>query len=492
MNRAVLAQPAMSIDRMLALTATEALDEMRQGTLKSVDYVLALLSRANQLSRLNSLTSLNADGALKAAQAVDAARERGEPLGPLAGLPILVKDNIDAAGMVTTGATPALRYLVAARNAPALDRLMQAGAIILAKASLHELAFGSTCTNAAFGYIRNPYDTNRIPGGSSGGTAAALAARIAPAGLGTDTGASVRNPASFCGIVGFRPSVGNGGPDRRYAGEGVVPISRTRDTVGPMARTVADVALLDAVVTGTEVVEPVSLAGLRIGLPHGGFWENIDTEVRSVMDQAVSKLREAGVVFIEADLGGWEALNERVSMPVALYEFYHRDLAAYLRESGSTLTVEQVIAEVMSPDVVGVFGIARNMSEAEYQDAIKIYRPRLMDLYANYFKDHEVEGILFPTVPILPPPIDPAFSGAATINGVEQPGGPAAQFKVLVRNVDPGSNAGLPGLAQPAGMSAGGLPVGLEIDGPLGSDRRLLGIGLSIERVLGLPPAPAL
>ena len=114
-----------------------------------------------------------------------------------------------------------------------------------------------------------------------------------------------------------------------------------------------------------------------------------------------------------------------------------------------------------------------------------------MDLYARHFADHAVEGVLFPTVPILPPPIDPGFTGAVTINGVAQPGGPAAQFQVLIRNVDPGSNAGLPGLAQPAGMSASGLPVGLEIDGPLGSDRRLLGIGLSIENVLGLPPAPA-
>ncbi|MEJ8857567.1 indoleacetamide hydrolase [Variovorax robiniae] len=491
MTRTALAAAPLPVHEMLALSACEVLDAFARGTLKSEDYVRALLARANELRHLNSWITLNTDGALEAARAVDQARARGDKLGPLAGLPILIKDNIDTQGIETTGATPALRGVVPKRNAPALDPLLQAGAIVLAKASLHELAFGSTSSNAAFGFIRNPYDTTRIPGGSSGGTAAGIAARIAPAGLGTDTGASVRNPASFCGIVGLRPSVGNGGQERRYPGAGVVPISRTRDTVGPMARTVADVALLDAVATGTEVAEPVPLQGLRLGLPRGGFWENLDAEVEAVMNAAVQKLRDAGVIFIEADLEGWAALNERVSMPVALYEFYHRDLTAYLDEGGIPLGIEDVIAQVKSPDVQGVFGLARDMPAAAYEDAMKVWRPQLIELYARYFEQHAVEGMLFPTVPILPPPIDPEFTGAVSINGVEQPGGPAAQFMVLIRNVDPGSNAGLPGLAQPAGMSASGLPVGLEIDGPLGSDRRLLGIGLSIEKVLGLPPAPA-
>jgi mandelamide amidase len=462
------------------LSAVEMLTAYASGTLTAEACVRTLLKRANALKHLNSWITLNEAGA------------RGEKLGPLAGLPLLVKDNILTHGIKTTAGTHAFDELVPVRNAPVLDLFLRAGAIVLAKANMHELAFGSTSSNAAFGFVRNPYDTDRIPGGSSGGTAAGVAARIAPAGLGTDTGASVRNPASFCGIVGLRPSIGNGGAQRRYDGAGVVPISRTRDTVGPMARTVADVALLDAVATGSAPIEPAPLAGLRLGLPRAFFWENLDLEVEAVMQTALQRLRDAGVVFVEADLQGLRELNERVSMPVALYEFHHRDLGDFLREENIGLSVDEVIAQVASPDVQGVFGIAKTMPKAAYDDAIDVYRPRLISLYADYFAVHAVEGVLFPTVPILPSLIDPAFSGAVSINGVPQPGGPAAQFQALIRNVDPGSNAGLPGLAQPAGMSAGGLPVGLEIDGPLGSDRRLLAIGLSIEQLLGLPPTPVL
>lgn len=474
------------------LGIVEVLAAYDSGALTAETYVRALLRRAVTLKDLNSWITLNETGAIEAARTVDAARARGDRLGPLAGLPLYVKDNILTHGIRTTAGTHAFDDLVPSRNAPVLDVFLRAGAIVLAKANMHELAFGSTSSNAAFGFVKNPYDTRRIPGGSSGGTAAGIAARIAPGGLGSDTGASVRNPASFCGIVGLRPSIGNGGAERRYDGAGVVPISRTRDTVGPMARTVADVALLDAVATGSPAVEALPLAGLRIGLPHAYFWENLDAEVEAVMQVVVQRLQEAGVVFVHADLEGLRELNEQVSMPVALYEFYQRDLGDFLREEQIPLTLDDVIAKVESPDVRGVFSIAQTMPKAVYDEAIQVHRPRLIALYADYFAKHAVEGVLFPTVPILPSLIDPEFSGAVSINGVPQPGGPAAQFQALIRNVDPGSNAGLPGLAQPAGMSAGGLPVGLEIDGPLGSDRRLLAIGLSIEKLLGLPPAPVL
>jgi len=484
----------MTESEMLELGAVEALAAFADGTLSSEAYVQALLARAEAQRSLNSWITLNAQGALQAARAVDAARARGDTLGALAGLPLYIKDNIDTRGIRTTGGTPALGDFVPRADAPVLEPLLAAGAIVLAKASLHELAFGSTSSNAAFGFVKNPYDTGRIPGGSSGGTAAGIAARIAPAGLGTDTGASVRHPASFCGIVGLRPSVGNGGAERRYAGGGVVPISRTRDTPGPMARTVADVALLDAVVTGesTAPLAPASLAGLRLGLPRAYFWDNLDREVEAVMNTAVQRLREAGVIFVEADLQGVPELNAQVSMPVALYEFYYRDLEAYLKEEGLQLTLEEVIAQVKSPDVQGIFGIAKDMPKAAYDEAMAVHRPKLVAAYADHFAQHAVEGVLFPTCPIAPPPIDPEFTGSVEINGVPQPGGPAALFQVLIRNVDPGSNAGIPGLAQPAGMTGGGLPVGLEIDGPLGSDRRLLAIGLAIEQLLGKPPAPDL
>ena len=162
-----------------------------------------------------------------------------------------------------------------------LQQLVDAGAIVLGKTNLHELAFGITSTNLSSfaGPVKNPYDRTRIPGGSSGGTAVAIAARIVPAGLGTDTGGSTRIPAALCGIAGLRPSVGNGGAQRRYDGAGVVPISHTRDTIGPMGRSVADVALLDAAITGgAPAAARCRCAGLRIGVP-ASFWSGLEAQV---------------------------------------------------------------------------------------------------------------------------------------------------------------------------------------------------------------------
>ena len=207
-----------------------------------------LIARAEALKDLNAFITLNKTGALTAARAIDTMRKAGTTLPALAGLPIVVKDNINTRDLPTTGGTPALRNVQPTANAPSLQKLIDAGAIVLGKTNMHELAFGITSTNLASfaGPVKNPYDLTRITGGSSGGTAAAIAARIVPSGLGTDTGASTRLPAALCGIVGLRPSVGNGGAQRRYTDtNAVVPISHTRDTVGPMGRTVAEVALLD-------------------------------------------------------------------------------------------------------------------------------------------------------------------------------------------------------------------------------------------------------
>ncbi len=483
---------AMSTQAQLALTATEAVAAVKNGSLSAEVYVTTLLARAKQMQGLNAIITLNEAGALSAARAVDARRQSGQSLPALAGLPILVKDNIDTQDLPTSGATPALKNHRPKANAPTLQALIDAGAIVLAKANMHELAFGINSTNAATGFVKNPYDTSRIPGGSSGGTAAGIAARIAPAGLGSDTGGSTRVPPALCGIVGMRPSVGNGvGAGRRYSGAGVIPISSTRDTVGAMGRTVADVALLDSVIAGTPVPAAANLRGLRIGLPRAYFWENLDNDLRAVMDAAVLRLKAAGVVFVEANFVDIGALNDKISFPIALFETYV-DLPKYLAASGSDLTIDQVTAQIKSPDVAGAFGAAKTFPKAAYDAAIGTFRPQLQKLYADYFLINGVAAVLFPTTPLPAVPIDGTFSGAVAINGIAQPGGPNAQFGAFIRNTDPGSNAGIPGLALPAGMTRGGLPVGLEIDGPVGSDQRLLSIGLAMEAVLGPLPAPSI
>ena len=508
---------AAPADPLLALTATQVVANIKNGTLKAETYMVAMIARAKAASGLNAMIFLNEDEALKAAKAVDAARTAGTPLGALAGLPIVVKDNINTKDMKTTGGTSSLRNFQPTSNAPSLQKLLDAGAIILGKSNLHEWAFGITTTNFTLGTDqsgvatragKNPYDTSRIPGGSSGGNGIAIAARFAPAGLGTDTGGSTRIPASFCGIAGFRPSVGNGaGNGRRYA-DGVndaLPISTTRDTLGPMARTVADIALLDAVITGGTVPTAKALKDLKIGLP-SAFWADLDDSVKPVADAAKKKLADAGVVFVEAssaDLAGIMALNGSMSFPIALHEPVAA-IPAYLTANGAPVTtVAAVIAGLASPDVQGAFkAIAGDVfgpgpgGNGAYDAAMVPVtggRAQLQNLYTAYFAAAGVECVLFPTTLLAAPKIDPINGShqlSYTVGGVAQTG--KDTFGTCIRNTDPCTNAGLPSLSIPAGMTTGGLPVGMEIDGPLGSDTNLLAIGMAIEAVWGSLPAPTI
>jgi mandelamide amidase len=281
-------------------------------------------------------------------------------------------------------------------------------------------------------------------------------------------------PAALCGIVGLRPSVGNGGAERRYDDANmVVPISHTRDTVGPMGRTVADVALLDSIITDSPMAKAEPLRGKRLGIP-AAFWNGLDRDVEAVMKAARAKLADAGVVLVEADMPGLFEQNTKVS---------------YLKASGiEGITLADIVGKIASPDVKAAFGaITADAFGAAYQDAITAHRPALQKIYEAYFRDNKLDGILFPTT-VAPAPVIDADkgSGEMSINGDK----PVPTFETMIRNTDPGSNAGIPGLSLFAGMTPGGLPVGLEIDGPVGSDAKLLGLGLSVEGILGTAPSP--
>jgi mandelamide amidase len=474
-----------------ALSAAEIVAAVRAKKMTATSLVKAALARAKQLQDLNIFIHLNEDPVLAAAAEIDEGRTG--PIvtgGPLAGLPIVIKDNINTVDMPTSGATPALYKAQARRNAPSVQKLQKAGVMMIGKTNMHELAFGITSTNLSpfAGPVRNPYDKSRIPGGSSGGTAAAIAAGIVTCGLGTDTGGSVRIPAALTGTVGFRPSVGNGGLQRRYDDTNmVVPISHTRDTVGPMGRTVADVALLDSVITATPMAKAEPLQGKRLGIP-AAFWSGLDRDLETVTKAARAKLADAGVVLVDVDMPGLFEQNAKVSFPLALHEPID-DFPAYLKASEiEGITLADIVAKIASPDVKGAFGaITADAFGAAYQDAITVQRPALQKNDEAYFKDNNLDGILFPTTIAPAPPIDAEKgSGQMSING----GPPVPTFDTMIRNTDPGSNAGIPGLSLFAGMTPGGLPVGLEIDGPVGSDAKLLGLGLSIEAILGSAPPP--
>jgi Asp-tRNA(Asn)/Glu-tRNA(Gln) amidotransferase A subunit family amidase len=471
--------------QQIAMDSTQALAAMRSGRMSAESYVGTMLARADQLADLHALISVDREGALAAARRIDAMRASGAALPVLAGLPIVVKDNINTRDLPTTGGTPALHNVRPKANAPSLQKLIDAGAIVIGKSNMHELAFGITSTNLSpfAGAVRNPYDRSRIPGGSSGGTAVAIASRIVTSGLGTDTGGSTRVPASLCGVVGLRPSVGNGGAERRYTDtNAVVPISHTRDTIGPMGRSVIDVALLDAAITGAPLAQPANPKGLRIGVP-ASFWADLDTETNRVMTAARTVLAGAGVVFVDVDTVGLAALNAKVSFQIALHEPI-ADIPAYLAATGVTgIDVATIAMQIASPDVKGAFGaIAADAFGGSYDEAIKVHRPRMQLLYASYFRDNALDAMMFPTTPLPAAEIDAANgSSKVSVNG----GSPVDTFGAFIRNTDPGSNAGIPGISIPAGLTSGGLPVGLELDGPLGSDTRLIGVALAFEALLG-------
>jgi indoleacetamide hydrolase len=308
------------------LGVRQAVEMMRTGELMAEALAEALLARCAAASSLNAFISLEPDRVRAAARCADKHRERGNRLGPLHGVPLVIKDNIHTADFPTTGGTPGLAAHRPKRNAPIVQQLLDAGAYVLGKTNLQELAYGPTNNNAAFGPARNPYDSMRIPGGSSGGTGAAVAARLAPAGLGTDTAGSVRVPAALCGITSLRPTT------LRWSQAGIIPISHTRDTAGPMARNVTDCVLVDGIVTGgsTEVA-PADLKGLRLGVPRGHFWENLDAELEQVLETALVRLRAAGVVLVEGDVADVAALDAAAGFPIALYEMV-MDLECYLAE----------------------------------------------------------------------------------------------------------------------------------------------------------------
>ncbi len=464
------------------LSAVEAAARIRAGTLKSEDLVRALIDVIERKRDLNAFITFDRDRALASARKADALAARKSFAGVLHGVPIVVKDNIHVAGVPSSAGTPALKAFVPTRNAPVAEKLIRAGAIVLGKTNMHELAFGITSNNAAFGPARNAYDPSRIAGGSSGGTGNAIAARMAAAGLGSDTGGSVRIPAALNGISGLRPSLG------RYSQEGITPIAHTRDTAGPMAREVADLVLLDTIITGArDKVAPASLSGLRVGVPRAVFWKNLDPETERLATAALDRLRGAGAEVVEVDMPGLAELNGKVSFPVALYEA-NVDLTRYLKRYRIPLDIKGLAERIASPDVKGLFasaivpGAKDAIPEKVYRDALAT-RPALQRLYVETFKTHGIAALVFPTTPL---PAAPVGDDQTTkLNGADVP-----TFSTFIQNTDPGSNAGIPGLTVPIGRTAAGLPVGLALDGPAGSDRRLLGIGLALEALFGRLPAP--
>jgi indoleacetamide hydrolase len=461
------------------LGVAEAANAIRTGEIKAEALADALLTRTAAQANLNAFITLDADRVRAAAREADQQRASGASLGKLHGVPLALKDNLDTADLPTSGGTPGLAGHRPKRNAVIVEALLGAGAIVLGKCNMHELAYGITNNNAAFGPARNPYAPDRIPGASSGGTGVAVAARLAPGGIGSDTGGSVRIPAALCGIVGLRPTTG------RWSQASIVPISHTRDTAGPMTRSVADCVLVDGIVTGgpTEVA-PAQLTGLRIGVPRKYFWENLDPELEQICEQTLRRLAEAGVALVDVDMSEEASIDGDAGFPIALYETV-TDLNHYLAEHKTGMDYPALVAKVASPDVKGILQSligAGAVPEGAYRKAL-LQRTLLQDVYRRHFREHGIAAIVFPTTPA--PAAKIGEDETFMLNGKALP-----TFPTFIRNTSPGSVGGIPGISLPVGMTKTGLPVGMELSGPQASDLELLAIAAALEPLLPKLPAP--
>ena len=414
-----------------------------------------------------AMLTVTADQALATAADIDARQSRGEWCGLLAGMTMSIKDNVDVAGVVTTAGSKMRAGAVANRDAPIVHRLKQAGAAIVGKANLHEWVFGPTSQSTHYGPVRNPWDTSRIPGGSSGGSGASLAAGMCIGSIGSDTGGSIRIPAAFCGVAGLRPSIG------RISCQGSVPVSTWFDTVGPMARRVSDVARIFAVIAGHDPDDPMSedrpvpnvmveidrpIAGLRIGLQRRWFLENLAPELETAMQEALAVLRAEGVEIIEIDLGDVERSHELLAFKVLLADAYN------VHKERLESRPEDFGRDVYTRAMLG-----KEVKGHEYAAALRwneVFKQRLRQVFGK------VDAILTPTIPFGAPQAESGLQGEAWF----------ATIREITRYTYCWSFAGVPVLSVPCGFDKQGLPLGMQIATPWFDESTALRLGHAFQR----------
>jgi mandelamide amidase len=474
---------AYSLDNSASqLSAATAVAAIRNGDIKAEDYARALLDRAEQLASLNAFRSLDPETVLEAARNADKQRASGAQLGMLHGLPIPVKDSINTKTLPTSNGTRALAEFKPKDDAAVLTLLFAHGAILMGKTNLHELSYGWTSNNAVFGPVHNPYDPSRIPGGSSGGSAVAVAARMAPLAIGEDTLGSIRVPATHCGLAGLRPSFG------RYPDGGIMLLTNNKfDQVGPLARSVKDLALFDsALVTNGLPIAPKPMKDIRIGISQGYPMNGLDSDVERVCREALEKLRTAGATLVEAELPEPVHAAPQIARTIILYETMP-SIASFLQGEGAGLSFEQMLAQaskgIQATMKAQVLPPGRPTRKA--YKTVLTQREQLKIAIRRYFEEHGLTALAFP--PTLAPAPKIGEDTEVEIGGRKVPLGVA-----MARNVALGSCASMASLVLPAGLTPTGLPIGVEFAGLSGTDREILALGLSLEKVLGPIPAPSL
>lgn len=473
----------------------EIRDAIKARTVSASNVMRYFLSRIDQHdSKTGAFLTVNSQ-AQEAASKIDRDLEAGRPVGALAGVPVAVKDLLCTEAMRTTAASKILEHFVQPYSATVVERLQSAGAIVIGKTSLDEFAMGSSNENSAFGPVRNPWNLEFVPGGSSGGSAAALAARYASAAIGTDTGGSIRQPASFCGVVGLKPTYG------RVSRYGVIAFASSLDQAGPIAHTVRDCALLSEVISGvcrkdsttsshdvpawSQQIRTVG-KGFRVGLPREYFASKVDPEVERVTQNAIAALKKCGVEFVDVSLPlvqhavsvYYLVATSEASSNLARYDgvrFGYRaptDAASApnLEEFYSANRGDAFGSEVKRRIMLGTYALSSGYYDAYYQKAGQVRR-LLRDEFTRAFESCDV--ILSPVA------TTPAFRLGERISD------PLTMYLNDIFTTS-ANLAGLPALSVPAGFSSSGLPIGVQLMGSHFDEQSLFNAAATLESALAV------
>jgi aspartyl-tRNA(Asn)/glutamyl-tRNA(Gln) amidotransferase subunit A len=420
---------------------------VRRKEVSPLELTRACLERIEKLNpALNAFITVSADSALAEARAAEIEISRGEWRGPLHGIPVALKDLIDTAGTRTTAASELFEHRVPTEDADVVQRLRRAGAVILGKNNLHEYAYGGSSLVSFFGDVHNPRNTGHIAGGSSGGSAAAVAAELCYAAIGTDTAGSIREPAALCGCVGIKPTYG------RVSVRGVIPLSWSLDHVGPLAATVGDAAIVLQAIAGYDPLDvysvdaPVSdyvsglgdaTKNLRIGVPRAHFYDELDDEVRAAVEQALAVI---GILVAEVRDVRIEVPNDRTVQAAESFAYHAENVAR--------------TPELYQPETLRRIRSGEKISAAEYirrRRELDEERRRTHDFFAD------VDLLVTPTMPIPAPSIADLKKDPAALRPAEL---------TLLRNTRPFNVWGLPAISVACGFTKSGLPIGLQIAGP--------------------------
>jgi aspartyl-tRNA(Asn)/glutamyl-tRNA(Gln) amidotransferase subunit A len=457
--------PALLPTELTRLTLVEAMALLRRKEVSPVDLVQAFIARIERLDPvLNAFITVTAEEALRQAREAEAEIQRGHWRGPLHGMPLALKDLIDTAGTRTTAASAVFKDRIPTEDAEVVRRLKAAGAVLLGKLNMHEFAYGGTSVPSHYGAVRNPWNPDRIAGGSSGGSAAAVAAGLCLGALGTDTAASIRQPAAYCGVVGLKPTYG------RVSTRGVVPLSWSLDHVGPLCRTVTDAALLLETIAGYDPLEPLSVdqpedsyasamnartAPVRIGLVRRPYFDDLDPEIEAILNAAIREL-----TAISADVREVELPYANVLMTIASAEAYAFHEPYFCR----TPQLYQAMTRQRLERAAGI-------SAADYVNARREME-RLRWKADSAFSS--VDLLVTPTTAI----------AAMTIeSGYLDPPLPPDGTPLEIRNTHMFDVLGLPAISVPCGFTRDGMPIGLQIAGPRFAESRVLALAHAYQQI---------